>query len=117
MSSFRRLNKVKSGKGFVLASITRLPPYLHSKTEDYVDLIGIIVAEVRALKRTDFKCSSIQLGHDTSDVSPPNRLPGSTTLCMTVGEYAGGRVRLEGGKQPLYIRDHAVIFDGATPFT
>ncbi len=36
---------------------------------------------------------------------------------MTVGEYAGGRVRLEGGKQPLYIRDHAVIFDGTTPFT
>ena len=29
-----------------------------------------------------------------------------------MGEYVGGRLRLDGAKQPLNIRDHAVIFDG-----
>ena len=31
---------------------------------------------------------------------------------MGLGEYVGGRLRLDGAKQPLHIRDHAVVFDG-----
>ena len=31
---------------------------------------------------------------------------------MGLGDYVGGRLRLDGAKQPLNIRDHAVLFDG-----
>ena len=29
-----------------------------------------------------------------------------------MGHYAGGRLRITGAKQPINIRDHAVVFDG-----
>ena len=31
---------------------------------------------------------------------------------MGLGDYVGGRLRLDGAKQPLNIRDHAVVFNG-----
>ncbi len=31
---------------------------------------------------------------------------------MGLGDYVGGRLRLDGAKQPLHIRDHAVVFNG-----
>ncbi len=31
---------------------------------------------------------------------------------MGLGDYVGGRLRIVGAKQPLHIRDHAVVFNG-----
>ena len=41
-----------------------------------------------------------------------NNLVGTPSIAIGLGDYVGGRLRLEGAKQPLHIRDHAVVFDG-----
>jgi hypothetical protein len=77
-------------------------------------LIEAVVEEVRSHRELRDVCfTSIQINHNT--ISAPhtdNNLIGTPSIAMGLGNYVGGRVRLEGAKQPLHIRDHAVIFNG-----
>ena len=57
--------------------------------------------------------TSIQINHNT--ISAPhteNNLKGFPSIAIGLGNYVGGRLRLVGAKQPLHVRDHAVVFDG-----
>ena len=42
-----------------------------------------------------------------------NNLVGTPSIAIGLGQYDGGRLRVDGAQQPLHIRDHAVVFDGA----
>ena len=87
---------------------------MHPKTDRNRDLIEAIVAEVRShddLKNIAF--TSIQINHNT--ISAPhtdNNLIGTPSIAIGLGDYSGGRLRLEGATQPLNINDRAVVFDG-----
>ncbi len=72
------------------------------------------VAETRShevLWATAF--TSIQISHNT--ISAPhvdNNLAGFPSFAAGLGDYEGGRLRVDGVRSPIYIRNHAVISDG-----
>ena len=73
-----------------------------------------IVAEVRSHPELkDIAFTSIQTNHNT--VSAPTQtttLLAPHSIAIGLGDYVGGCLRLDGAKQPLHIRDHAVVFNG-----
>ena len=77
-------------------------------------MIEAVVAEVRSHRELDgIYFTSIQINHNT--ISAPhtdNDLVGTPSIAMGLGDCVGGRLRLDGAKQPLNIRDHAVVFNG-----
>ncbi len=105
------------GERLCLALNCKTTPYMAHKTEIDGQLLTFICEELKAIDgMKDFTFTSIHLGHNTNDVSHSACMPGSLTVCMGIGDYSGGRLRIEGGKQPLNIRGHAVVFKAA-PFT
>ena len=106
--------KAVTGDGVCIGLTFKTSPFLHPKTQRNRELIEAIVEEVRSHKELRDVCfTSIQINHNT--ISAPhtdNNLIGTPSIAMGLGSYVGGRLRLEGAKQPLHIRDHAVVFNG-----
>ena len=106
--------KAVTGDGICIGLTFKSSPFVHPKTARSRDLIEAIVAEVRShteLKNIAF--TSIQINHNT--ISAPhtdNNLVGTPSIAIGLGDYSGGRLRLEGAQQPLSINDRAVVFDG-----
>ena len=104
-----------TGDGICIGLTFRASPFVHPKTARSRDLTEAIVAEVRShteLKNIAF--TSIQINRST--ISAPHvdtNLFGTPSIAMGLGDYVGGRLRIEGAKLPIHIRDHAVVFDGA----
>ena len=78
------------------------------------DLIKEIVDEVRLHPELrDIPFTSIQINHNTiSAAHTDNNLIGTMSIAIGLGEYAGGRLRIDGARQPLHIKDRALVFDG-----
>ncbi len=106
--------KAVTGDGVCIGLTFKTSPFLHPKTQRNRELIEAVVEEVRSHKELRDVCfTSIQINHNT--ISAPhtdNNLIGTPSIAMGLGNYVGGRLRLEGAKQPLHIRDHAVVFNG-----
>ena len=106
--------KAVTGDGICIGLTFKSSPFVHPKTARNRDLIEAIVAEIRSheeLKHIAF--TSIQINHNT--ISAPhtdNNLIGTPSIAVGLGDYHGGCLRLDGVKQPLDIRDRAVVFDG-----
>ena len=82
-------------------------------------MIKQIVDEVHSheeLRNLPF--TSIQIIHNTVSAShTDNKLIGTPSITIGLGDYVGGRLRIDGGKQPLHIHNHAVVYDGRKPHT
>ena len=60
--------------------------------------------------------TSVKISHNViSALHTDNNLPGTMSIALGLGEYVGGRLRVDGSKQPLHIRDHALVYDGSKP--
>ena len=42
------------------------------------------------------------------------QLDGRPSIAVGLGDYVGGRLRVDGARRPRHIRDHAVVYDGRT---
>ena len=88
--------------------------FIHPQTTRNQGLIKLIVEEVRSHKELrNISFTSIRIAHNT--ISAPHtgkNLRGYPSVAIGVGHYAGGRLRIAGAKQPINIRDHALVFDG-----
>jgi hypothetical protein len=106
--------KAVTGDGVCIGLTFKTSPFMHPKTQRNRELIEAVVEEVRSHRELRDICFTyIQINHNT--ISAPhtdNNLIGTPSTAMGLGHYVGGRLRLEGAKQPLHIRDHAVVFDG-----
>ena len=106
--------KAVTGDGVCIGLTFKSSPFVHPKTQRNRELVAAVAAEIRSHKAFDkIFFTSIQINHNT--ISAPhteNNLVGTPSIAMGLGDYVGGRLRLDGAKQPLDIRDHAVIFDG-----
>ena len=107
--------KAVAGDGVCIGLTFKSSSFVHPKTQrsrEFID--AVFVAEIRSHNAFDkILLTSIQINHNT--ISAPhtdNNLVGTPSIAMGLGDYVGGRLRLDGAKQPLNIRDHAVIFDG-----
>ena len=68
------------GERLCLGLNCKTTPYMAHKTEIYGQLLTFICEELKAIDGVkDFTFTSIHLGHNTNDVSPPACLPGSIT--------------------------------------
>ena len=109
--------KAVTGDGICIGLTFKANSFIHPKTARSRDLIEAIVGEVRShreLKNIAF--TPIQINRNTISAShTDNNLIGTPSVAVGLGEYVGGRHRLEGAKHPLHIRDHAVVFDGRKP--
>ena len=107
--------KAVTGDGICIGLTYKGSPFIHPETTRNRGLVEAIVAGVRShpeLRNIAF--TSIQINRNT--ISAPhvdNNLAGTPSIAIGLGKYDGGRLRVDGAKQPLHIRDHAVVFDGA----
>ena len=78
---------------------------------------NMIADEVRSHEELhSIPFTSTQIIHSTIRAShADNNLIGTPSIAMGLGDYVGGRLRIDGAKQPLHIRDHALVFDGRRP--
>ncbi len=99
--------KAVTGDGVCIGLSFKSSPFVHPKTQRNRELIEAVVAEVRSHKELKGICfTSIQINHNT--ISAPhtdNNLIGTPSIAMGLGDYVGGRLRLDGAKPPLHIRD------------
>ena len=95
----------------------RTNAFVHHKTSQNCDSIKQVVDEVRSHSELcTLPFTSIQINHNpTSAPHTDDNLYGAMSIAMGLGEYAGGRLRVDGAKQPLHIRDHALCTMGAQP--
>ncbi len=105
--------KAVTGDGVCIGLTFKSSPFVHPKTQRNRELVEAVVAEVRSHKELDgIFFTSIQINHNT--ISAPhtdNNLVGTPHIAMGLGDYVGGRLRLDGARPPLNIRDHAVVFN------
>jgi hypothetical protein len=103
-----------TGDGICIGLNYKTNAFVHPKTIRDKELTKLIVDEVRSHEELqNISFTSIQINHNT--VSAPhtdNNLKGFPSIAIGLGDYVGGRLRIVGAKQPLHIRDHAVVFDG-----
>ncbi len=106
--------KAVTGDGICIGLTFKTSPFVHPKTDRNRDLIEAIVAEVRShTELRNIAFTSIQINHSTrSAPHTDNNLIGTPSIAIGLGDYSGGRLRLEGAIQPLNISDRAVVFDG-----
>ena len=106
--------KAVSGDGICIGLNFKTTAFVHPRTGENGKLIKEIVEEVRLHPELrDIPFTSIQINHNTiSAAHTDNNLIGTMSIAIGLGEYSGGRLRIDGAKQPLHKRDRALVFDG-----
>ncbi len=103
-----------TGDGICIGLNYKTNAFIHPKTKHNCDLIKHIVTEISSHPELcNIPFTSVQINHNT--ISAPhtdNNLIGTPSIAIGLGDYAGGRLRIDGAKQPLHIRDRALVFDG-----
>ncbi len=103
-----------TGDGVCIGLTYKDRAFIHPKTSHSKTLIAEILTEMQLYEELRDICfTSVQINHNT--ISAPrtdSNKPGCPSIAIGLGDYCGGRLRIVGAKQPLHIRNHAVVFDG-----
>ena len=110
----RSARQAVTGDGICIGLAYETNAFVQPKTVRSKEFTKLIVDEVRSHEELqNNRFTSIQINHNT--IGAPhtdNNLKGFPSIAIGLGDYVGGRLRIAGAKQPLHIRDHAVVFDG-----
>ncbi len=105
------------GEGISIGLKIKKSAFVHPQTVLNRELIKQIVDEVRShTELKDIRFTSMQLSHNTIRAAhTDNNLEGVPSIAFGLGQYAGGRLRIAGAKQPCTFTKTQLCLMGSKP--